>query len=385
MYNFWDKNRLLSFLAKSAPVSILFSKDYSVYSENDSMTDFGWTHNQWQTDTATFVVDASGNANLAASSSWAGTFTLDEGSAWTDYAVEHEISSITSRVIAGVRASASGTYIVQYIPGSELRLKRSSLDYPTNEVIIANWDSEVPVTQASKIKIQVLGMAITLWLDDVLIGTVNDNTFSTGTISMGAYQTSWGVSKTTVIDVSDTLPKVAYYQPFTDITVGDPVPDWTSSTTFLSNDSGDYSGLVGPYGKVTALNTIVTFDDGDDWENFTFAFASGARQGGEQYNCFRHSASGGYAIKQQSFSNNLTLIKYSGSDPYLNQTLLGTYNNTGHTNLVVTADGSSIKLSDGGVERISVTDSTYSKGTLALKSKNTNNQDIDEIVVTLTE
>jgi hypothetical protein len=183
-------------------ITILHTEDFESYSVADAMTDNGWTWDQYAAETSTYKV-ASGQVGeiVVTSGSWAGGYYITNGTGWTNYKVNFDITAHSSgRWIVGIRNDGSVSYWLQCLPNSALRLYRAESDFITDQTLIKDWDSEVPATTGDG-EFQAQGANITLTIDSNLIGTHTDATYSAGSFAVSGYTTGWKIDNIIVTDL----------------------------------------------------------------------------------------------------------------------------------------------------------------------------------------
>lgn len=222
----------------------------------DYMKDNGWTWYQYGVEGADtdFVVYPGNYGQIDCSVlNWPGGFELDAGAAWTKYRVEFDIVSyVSGRWIFGFRSSAAGVYWVQGLPGSQLHLMKGTRTHPTGAVVIQNWDAQDPGAPHTKVKIEVDGSSIKLWVNDVYIGEHIDASFSTGSIAISGYQNGWMVDNIVVSEyvlVADPTPPTESRDELRDVKI--------SWDTNAMEGTIEFRGIINDLKEDAGLSTAV--------------------------------------------------------------------------------------------------------------------------------
>lgn len=179
-------------LSYNNSVGTVFSEDFESYTPVYSLLGTGdgtWTM-RFATATGTFNAVTGVYGEIKDSSGvWASITSNDSSlTSLTNYELSVDVVSYPGgRAGIGGRITSSGGYWLQCIPGSELRLyKSTSWDALTGSTQLAQWDASSPATLTS-LGLVFNGTTITVKANGATIGSHTDSSYSNGTIGLYAY------------------------------------------------------------------------------------------------------------------------------------------------------------------------------------------------------
>lgn len=186
----------------------LFSENFEGFGLGVDLTSGDWTWDQYAAETATFETVAGVYAECKMTSgNWAGGFryTGAGASAWTNYEVTFDVKSYGSgRFVFGFRMGAASGYWLQCLPNAanESKIFTGNVDYPSAASAI---DTQTPPASVTSCKITIDGSTIKVYYNGSGSATHDyiDATYSTGSISIGAFQAGWVIDNIVVTDTSE--------------------------------------------------------------------------------------------------------------------------------------------------------------------------------------
>lgn len=175
---------------ESGPTYLYGPETFEDYSIGQTM--LGTGNNQYTVRLATagvsFDVVAGKWGRLADLTNWAGvTCNNSNLASATDYTIEFDIEDGLPRWIVTFRHTASGGYVLQHLPGSQLKLGTcSGWSLITGLTWIKDWSSIAPAT-ATHCKIVLSGTSINVQITPGFNETHINASKTNGTIGFGGY------------------------------------------------------------------------------------------------------------------------------------------------------------------------------------------------------
>jgi len=195
-------------------MSLLYKETFNQYSTGHNLIgsgDMDWTIRYDQSGNIVYDVDSNYRGYLRRTSGldW-GAISCNHpniGPSFTDgRIIFHPKTWPGLRWIIIFKYSSSGGYLIQWLPSTELQLRRfNSWDILDGLTILQNWNGLSPAI-TYEVEIDLSGVNKTLYVNNKLIGTDTDATHSSGLIGMGNYKSGWSMDDAYVFNNNSMSP-----------------------------------------------------------------------------------------------------------------------------------------------------------------------------------